>query len=191
MCGEYGGLVGRPHYHACLFGVDFDDKVHFSRSADGSAIYTSKTLDGIWKKGFCTVGQLNFLTAAYVARYVMKKVTGDLALAHYVDPLTGVIRSSEFNHMSLKPGIGAMWFSKFKSDVFPHDRVVVNGQVMKPPKYYDRLLSKLDGLSFEEIQFLRYEKFSTLESRADSTPERLKVREVVTKARLAFKKRSL
>ena len=53
----------------------------------------------------------------------MKKVTGNKAAAHYssLDPLTGELFSllPEFNRMSLKPGIGARWFDKFKSDVYP------------------------------------------------------------------------
>jgi hypothetical protein len=198
MCGEYGeDFTHRPHFHACLFGVDFSDKKYFGKSPAGAKMFTSAILDGLWKKGFCTVQDLTFDSAAYVARYVMKKVTGDRANAiqhdgcpgHYTDIDTGVIRTPEFNHMSLKPGIGATWFDTWKCDVFPHDRVVVNGSVMKPPKYYSRRFSKLDGFAFEDIQFKRFEKFRDSGAIADSSPDRLAVREVVTKARLAFKKR--
>ena len=32
MCGEYGDLFGRPHYHACLFNFDAPDKVLYRRT---------------------------------------------------------------------------------------------------------------------------------------------------------------
>ena len=33
--GEYGEQLSRPHYHACIFGFDFPDKVYFKKSSDG------------------------------------------------------------------------------------------------------------------------------------------------------------
>lgn len=71
-CGEYGEKLSRPHYHAILFNYDFPDKKVFSEK-NGNTIYTSELLEDIWGKGFCTIGDVTFQSAAYVARYVMKK----------------------------------------------------------------------------------------------------------------------
>ena len=60
--------VGRPHYHACLFNVAFDDLVSYG-SDRGRIRYTSPTLENIWKYGFVDVSELNFTTAEYVAGY--------------------------------------------------------------------------------------------------------------------------
>lgn len=191
MCGEYGELGSRPHFHACLFNCFFDDRVLFSHLSSGSDIYTSAELEKLWPFGFCSVGDVTFESAAYVARYVMKKVTGPRADAHYerVDYATGEIKqaSPEFNRMSLKPGIGGDWFRKFRSDVYERDYVVVNGVKMKPPKYYDKLLQAASDFSSDYIEFLRSEKARKLAP--DNTPERLVVRETVARARLALLKR--
>lgn len=194
MCGEYGEQFRRPHFHACLFGVDFADKVLFRRGSHaGLNLYTSAVLSRIWTDGFASVGQLSFESAAYVARYVMKKVTGDRAEAHYakLDLATGEIVPivPEFNRMSLKPGIGAAWLAKYTTDVFPRDYVVVNGVKCKPPRYYDKQLTVLDYESSELVSVLRYAR--SMEVIQDNSPERLRVREVVTRARLAFKSRLL
>ena len=46
--GEYGesGTV-RPHFHACLFGYDFPDKVFYKKTGSGERIYTSKLLESV------------------------------------------------------------------------------------------------------------------------------------------------
>ncbi len=67
-CGEYGENLQRPHYHACLFGHDFADKEFFQNS-NGNDLYISKQLDKTWNKGFATIGNMTFETAAYTARY--------------------------------------------------------------------------------------------------------------------------
>ena len=83
MAGEYGEQFGRPHFHACLFGVDFSDKIPFKKTPSGSVIYTSKILEKLWPYGFSSVGNVDFQSAAYVARYIMKKITGAAADSHY------------------------------------------------------------------------------------------------------------
>lgn len=193
MGGEYGDQFGRPHFHACLFGIDFPDRVYFKTSPSGEKIWTSQILSRLWPFGFSSVGDVTFESAAYVARYIMQKVTGHSAKAHYerVDPETGEItsRRPEFNKMSLKPGIGARWLEKFRSDVYPHDYVVIRGKEVKPPKYYDRQYAKTHPEQWEELQWLR-----TLDAQTragDNTDARLLVKEQVVKARIQSLKRTL
>lgn len=192
MCGEYGEDFGRPHFHACLFGFDFPDKVYFSMSPGGARMYRSAILEGLWPFGFSSVGSVNFESAAYVARYCMKKVTGPLSSRHYeVVDADGVIhcRTPEFNRMSLKPGIGANWFSHFQSDVYPKGMVVVNGVEARPPRYYDKLFERMDPEGYECMQFGRHLEAQAVA--ADNTDERLAVREQVARARISSLKRSL
>lgn len=193
MAGEYGDNFGRPHFHACLFGVFFEDRVKYRRLPSGFDIYTSTTLSDLWPFGFSSIGDVSFESAAYVARYLMKKRTGINADKHYecVDGETGEIiqREPEFNHMSLKPGIGGHWFRQFRGDVFEHDYVVVRGNKMKPPKYYDRLLKEADAFESEYVGYMRGVKAEAVA--IDNTAERLAVREICANARLAFKIRSI
>lgn len=191
MCGEYGDDLSRPHYHACLFNFNFVDRVLHSKSSAGFNIYRSASLERLWPHGFSSIGDFTYETAAYTARYVMKKITGHRSDMHYENmDSDGVItrRVSEFNRMSLKPGIGATWYAKFHSDVHPHDHVIINGRPVLPPKYYGRLLQKDSPLDFEAMQFKRFEKFSPLG--ADNSPDRLAVKEQVTKARVKQLKRN-
>ena len=127
-CGEYGENFGRPHYHACLFNFDFPDRELFSIRND-VRLYTSDILTDIWGKGMCSVGDVTFDSAAYVARYVTKKVTGDLADDHYqsVDLDTGEItwRQPEYTTMSRRPGIGRDWYDKYGAATHHDDFIVV------------------------------------------------------------------
>lgn len=186
MCGEYGEQFSRPHYHACIFGLTFTDLVLLGRTDSGSPLFKSKSLETLWPYGFCSVGAVTFESAAYVARYIMKKVTGYGADLHYqdIDISSGevTIRTPEFCRMSLKPGIGGNWFSKFRTDVFPHDRVVINGKATKPPRYYDKLYARDFPDEFEVTQFDREVKARLLS--ADNTDSRLAAKRICTEARI-------
>ncbi|AXH75892.1 MAG: replication initiator protein [Microviridae sp.] len=193
MCGEYGEEGNRPHFHACLFGINFPDRVKFSRS-----LYRSPTLERLWPHGFSSIGEVTFESAAYVARYIMKKVTGDIAEQHYsyVDPDTGEVlqRVPEFSHMSLKPGIGAGWLDKYRSDVYPNGDMVVRGVESKAPRYYDKLYRRHDfqvNLNhdlFEELKAKR--RLNARLAWRDSLDSRLVVRRKVAESRIKRLKRS-
>lgn len=187
MCGEYGESFGRPHYHAILFNYDLPDKKLWKLER-GNPLYTSQTLTDLWTHGHTSVGSVTFESAAYVARYIMKKVTGPAAENHYntIDPETGEVlaeRTPEFTNMSRRPGIAAKWFDKYMDDVFPDDFVVLRGKKVSPPRYYT---SRYELLYPDEVARLKRARKKRSEKRAhDSTPERLKVREQVLESRVA------
>lgn len=189
-CGEYGDKFKRPHFHAILFGVDF----HHDRQNFGH-VDTSKTLDQLWGKGFTSVGNATAESAGYVARYSVKKVFGDRASDHYkrVDTKTGEIIqvSPEFAHMSLKPGIGQSWFSKYWQEIYgPRDGVVMKGGKCLPaPNYYDKLLQRQNEDLRDWKSYERYVKSKQFIE--DTTPERLLVKLKVTEARLKQRERNL
>lgn len=137
-CGEYGEKFMRPHYHAILFGYDFPDKVLFA-DRGGKKLYVSQKLNDLWPYGFSTIGDVTFDSAAYVARYCTKKITGDNADNHYMTE-DGEMLTPEYCTMSRRPGIGKTWFEKYQSDVYPHDYCEVEGKKIPPPRYYDELL---------------------------------------------------
>lgn len=192
--GEYGSENMRPHYHACLFGYDFLDKVFYKNTASGEKIYTSKLLESLWPYGLSSVGDVTFESAAYIARYCIQKVTGDLAESYYrVITDDGVIvdRVPEFNHMSLKPGIGKPWLDRFSTDVYPRDYVVVNGVKTKPPKYYDVLFEREDPGTFSDLVAQRELDGYMQTLKGENSTSRLHVREQVQAARLSMLKRTI
>ncbi|WNK13817.1 MAG: replication initiator protein [Microvirus sp.] len=187
MCGEYGTKGDRPHYHAILFGEDFlFDRVVISRKR-GVTLYRSPTLDSLWGLGFASIGNVTFQSAAYVARYCMKKITGEDAEAHYrrVDTDTGEVYQllPEFNQMSLKPGIGQGWFEAYSADVYPDDFIVIEGKRVRSPKYYDRLLERSNPDLLERVKRARKARAKLMSS--DSTPERLRAREICLQAKVS------
>lgn len=182
MGGEYGDENGRPHYHACLFGIDFHDKTYHRKSPAGSKIYISKTLDKLWGMGNCGIGALNFEMAAYIARYILKKVNGDTAALYYqrFDPITGEIWQVKPEYNESSNGIGKNWLHKYWNDVYPHGHIIVRGNKANTPRYYDKILKRTDPETLEKIKERR-EKEGKLNAK-DNTPKRLAVKEAVAKA---------
>lgn len=186
MCGEYGetnpitgevdGGLYRPHFHTCLFGLDFPDKQQFKRNHQDDWLYTSKALESVWPHGHATVGALTYQSAAYVTRYCLKKVNGDLAEAHYGG------RPPEYTRCSLRPGIGAAWLQRFRSDVFPCDYVVSDGHKHHVPKFYDKLNKRHDERELGHVKSDRIDQ--ALTHSADNTPSRLAVKEEVKRAQV-------
>lgn len=204
-CGEYGEkcracekkpcecgrkLPGRPHYHACIFNLEFGDKRYW-KTERGNKIFKSEELDKIWGKGGTTIGEVNFETAAYVARYVMKKRTGKIAETAYslVDH-HGVVHQlePEFKRASRNPAIGLTWLNKYMEDVYPEGKIVVNRVEANAPRYYDKKFAEKNPKAWAELAAARQDQ-----ARArieDNTNPRLDAKEAVAEAKISLLKRS-
>lgn len=175
--GEYGDQLERPHYHAVLFGIDFADKRPHSKNDKGDQLFTSETLDSIWGKGHTFIGSVTVQSAAYVAKYCIKKVNGRMAASHYGQ------RIPEFAIMSLKPGIGSGWFQKYQAEVYPSDFIVLKGRKRSPPRFYDEQVDPDELKVIKAKRLIRAQKH-----RSEQTPDRLKARRECLEARLNLRK---
>lgn len=129
MCGEYGGLKGRPHFHAILFGVTFKDKQFFNKTGKVTN-FISDTLGALWPHGHHTIGSVHYGTARYTAKYANKQLAEDGG--DYGD------RRPEYRKMS--QGIGASYAQKYRKDIEIHDNIVLNGHKNPVPSYYEKYL---------------------------------------------------
>lgn len=189
--GEYGETTLRPHYHALLFGFIFPDQKRYTGEGK-ETLYTSETLDRLWGRGECKIGSLTFESAAYCARYSMKKIRGADAPEAYrrVNTRTGETWQvePEFATMSLNPAIAKRWFHRFAADVYPDDFVVVRGSKQKPPRYYDKLLSEE---KLADVKAAREAHALKPAVAQHNTPERRAVREKVKQAQISTLRRKL
>lgn len=172
--GEHGELNGRPHFHALLFGVDFHDRVPWGESPSGFSMDRSATLEALWPHGFSSVGDVTFKSAAYVARYVMKKVGDNL--------------SEAFCRMSRMPGIGARWYELFGSDV-RKGQVVIDGAQMQAPRFYMRRLKAEKPFVYRRVMALRDQ--AARDGIPEQLPGRLEARSAVALARRSQSKRKI
>lgn len=181
-CGEYGEKLGRPHYHACLFNYDFPDKKLWKKS-EGGDLYVSEKLNELWGRGYCILGAVTFDSAAYVARYITKKITGPNAETHYNG------RTPEYTTMSRRPGIGLEWFKKFRTDCYPSDSVIMRGKEMRPPKFYDNKFELDFPKEFFKVKANRKSKVREAWD-PENSPARQMVKEEVQLRNLNHLKRS-
>ncbi len=177
LCGDGDGCnVGRPHFHAIIFNVMFPNKFEVGRGHDDIIYYSDDSLTSAWQKGFVSMGDVTMESAGYVARYAVKKV-GGLVLDSYIVPdgESDIISNLRFNYVTFndqhgfsdvrpefstqsnRPGIGADWFDKYQSDVFPSDEVPVPGQGVfkKVPGYYDLLFDRENPELMEKVKEVR------------------------------------
>lgn len=188
-CGEYGSKFFRPHYHALLFNMGFPDRVYLKQTKAGFPIYRSPSLEANWKDGFSSTTDVTFGSAAYVARYHVKKVGTIVSDDHFINPRTGEMLKPEYTTMSRGDhvrgtgGLGLGWYKKFKSDVYPHDARVIKGLDTKPARFYDSQYEKENPEGFKSLKLARLEAVSGRDS--DNTTSRLLVKEKVKLAQLA------
>lgn len=194
-CGEYGENFGRPHYHAIIFNFDFKDKklAPIRQHEDPERhLYVSKELQKLWPFGFSTIGNVTFESAAYVARYVTKKVTGKAALHHYnqIDPDTGeILQERKPEYVTMSQGIGRDWLKKWKTDVYPDDFIILRGKKLTVPKYYNTKFEIEHPNEYKKIKANRINK--SKQNAENNTRDRLDVREEIQHSKFTQLKRKL
>lgn len=172
--GEYGGKSGRPHFHMILFNYDFSDRYYWRTSENGHDYDRSETLEKLWSNGSlredgkpdrygnCDISEVTHASAGYVADYSLKKAYGSEAEERYKKTLADgqVIRlMPEFMLCSKRPSIGKEWFDKYWRDVYPRDEKVVDANHRyRPPRYYDKLLERIEPEMYLCVKKRRMEK---------------------------------
>lgn len=181
MCGEYGELRRRPHYHYLFFNRDFGDKKFYRTSKGGMRLYTSESLSELWPMGFNVVGEVTLESCAYVARYICDKITGAKASDHYqyVDG-DGVVHPlvPEFTTGSRRPGLGADWYKQFgRHSLLSGDHCVLDGKRVRVPRFYD---SRFEVTDTEELTRIKKRRINNARRfMKNQTYDRRRVREVV------------
>lgn len=138
-CGEYGDQTLRPHYHAIIFGLGLS-------KSDQDQIIAS------WQYGLVHIGLAEPDSIRYVAQYIDKKFTGDLA-------------DEEYGHKGREPvfrlqslGIGRDFCDKNSEQLIHNKCTTMKGILHKLPRYYINRL----GIPLEELKNKAYEKESDL-----------------------------
>lgn len=193
-CGEYGENTKRPHYHILIFGWLPDDLVHIGDNSMQDKYYYSSTLEKIWPYGNNLVAELNWKTAAYVARYSTKKVAYDNEIYDSMNI------EKEFILMSRKPGIGASWYEQNKNNYQKFNINYVsadNGSIaISSNKYFDKLFEKDNPELLQEkkdirIDFMKHKKKLIQKTTSLEYSERLLVDEKVLKDKTKILKREV
>lgn len=192
-CGEYGEQFLRPHFHILLFNTHFPDQKNISKlnlNSGNTTEYSLKSsaeLQSIWPLGLHRIGDVNFQSCAYVARYLMKKQADK--------PLPGL--APEFVVMSRRPGLGAAYFDKYQSEIINHDKVIINGTPVGVPRFYDTRISQLDanmclpGQPSLTEQIKTRRRRALVSSKEEKTSARMRTKEIVAIARLSQKSRTI
>lgn len=174
-----------------LLNSDFDDR-KLVKSGTEYNLYASKLLSELWPHGHHAIGNVDFHSAAYVARYCTKKNQNGKTVDDG--------RLPEFITMSRRPGLGAGYFEKFRDELLAHDTVIVNGVPAAMPRFYDgrltgipTLIETREGHLFTKLEMIKFRRRRKLTwaQRLDNKTTRLRVREVVALAKQNLKKRAI
>lgn len=173
-CGEYGEETKRPHYHMILFGAPLKAENAYDWHIDKNKKmhWKDKELEKLWNKGMIDVAEVEWSSAAYVARYCMKKIDNDNDSHRYAE----LGKKKEFVRMSRRPGIARAYFNDNWQHIYETDEIQINtfrhmNTIVKPPKAWDRLLKETDPELYKQIK----------ESRMTCAERSRKLKEEITK----------
>lgn len=120
-CGEYGDLTQRPHYHAILFG-------------SGLIPEHKQAIEDNWPYGFVTIGMAEPDSINYVAQYIDKKLSGDLAYQEYN------IKGREPVFRVCSHGLGLNYALENRDQIVKNGYITKRGIKHSVPRYYCKKL---------------------------------------------------
>lgn len=186
MCGEYGDVTHRPHYHVVLFGYWPPDAI-YHRTQNKNRYFKSQELDKFWRCGFTDTSSVNYYSAGYVARYTLKKQLpkNDLQDRYIYTDFNGEtkVRKFEYVRMSTNPAIGLSWIKKYAEQTIRNNYILdPKGNPFPIPRYYNEYLAS--EVCSETAEKNADQRIETARASPDNTPERLAAKAICTLAKL-------
>ena len=177
VAGEYGPKDGRSHWHAILYGINFEEDRELVYTSKGYKHYFSQSLQDCWSTydtdlqcfiptGFIDLADADVDCCAYVSQYVLKKLpVGQKAhvIDHYVDqygelqPLELVEVAPPMIKTSRNPAIGKRWFDKYGTNAVEKGFIFAergndNYYKIKTPQYYYSKFEDINPEKYKEIK---------------------------------------
>lgn len=152
--GEYGTSEMRPHFHLILFNVPLNDLEFWKVNDTGVPIYISNLILDCWRgRGFATVQEFSWTSAAYTANYVEKKLNGAAAAEYDAYGLF-----PEKSRCSRRPGIAHEYYLENYEDIWKNNGLSVGRDVNSSghlgiPRYFRKLACDC-GIGYDA--FLKY-----------------------------------
>lgn len=148
MCGEYGEKGGRPHYHAVIYGLRFNDCKIWKRGKN--PLYRSKQLEKLWKYGYSSIGNVTFQSIQYLGKYVCK--AREEGAEDILDLETGEFRKKKKPYIIYPRGFGLSYMVEHRKEIFTRGYFQLpSGGKIGIPRYYKKKLEEM----FEE-EYLDY-----------------------------------
>lgn len=143
-CGEYGDKYHRPHYHAIFFGISWREKELLQKCWDSGRI-AGETM------GYIKVGTVTFESSRYVAQYFDKQTT----LAYLQEKYTNTGREVPFKLSST--GLGKQYVIDNAKNLSYNLKITFRSILQCIPRYYIKILKRLDSTVEEKLQVKRSE----------------------------------
>ena len=116
MCGEYGDITHRPHYHAIIFGYNPPD---MKPLLGKPGLFISDHLSKVWKFGFHTVAKVESACVSYVAGYCDKKMDKARDVWEYNGVHPEYVAMSRGSKKAGTGGIGRDFVRKYWPELYP------------------------------------------------------------------------
>lgn len=210
LCGEYGEENGRPHYHLILINCPLDTKQFYKFKVDENykPHWRSKELERLWSVrkdgkritrntkpeeieqiGIVDVAEVEWNSAAYVARYCAKKWNKQ------ADPLEYISMGKRPEFVRMSDNIGLDYYNEHKHEIYKTDAMITKTMkgvaTVKPPKAWDKRLEKELPELFDKIKehrkYCMERSEEVLRTRTDMTDKQMlemSAEKTITKSKL-------